>query len=171
MGIKDVIRLEADTVTEQPIRIPFEFKDLSSLPEGKKLGDSIVISPITVRTWFKLKPLLLQFDKTDIEKIMVREGQDVAPETPEIMSKYDVLVLDIICLGIHNKKSDPPAWFREVLKDNSTWQDIHVLLNAVLFRIGYNPFCKSIMTLKNMSPLDEREIIALSKNQESWTSQ
>lgn len=171
MGIKDVIRLEADTVTEQPVRIPFKFQDLSSLPEGKKLGDSIVISPITVRTWFKLKPLLLQLDKTDIEKIMVREGQDVDPETPEIMSKYDTLVLDIVCLGIHNKKSDPPAWFREVLKDNSTWQDIHVLLNAVLFRIGYNPFCKSIMTLKNMSPLDEGEIIALSKNQESWISQ
>lgn len=171
MGIKEIIRLEADSVTGKAIKIPFEFSDTSSVPPGKKMGDSIVISPVTVRTWFKLKPLLLQLEKADVEKIIVQEGKDVEPEAPEIMSKYDSLILDIVCLGIHNKKNDPPAWFREVLKDNCTWQDMHVLLNAILFRIGYNPFCKSIMTLKNVSPLDEREIIALSKNQESWTNQ
>ena len=87
------------------------------------------------------------------------------------MSKYDKLIMNIICIGIHNKKSDPPAWFRDVLSDNCTWEDTRILLNAILYRIGYNSFYKSIMTLKNMSPMTEAEIIAARKNMESWINQ
>ena len=73
------------------------------------------------------------------------------------MNKYDDVILSIVCIGLHNKKSDPSTWFRDTLKDNCTWEDLRILLNAILFRIGYNPFYKSIMTLKNMSPLSEAE--------------
>lgn len=171
MGVIQIVQFEADSVTEKPIRIPYEFSDKGSLPAGKDTGDCIVISPISVRTWFKLKPLLLQFDKEDLEKLIVKEGIDFDVRAPEIMAKYDTLIMDIVCLGIHNKKNDPPAWFREVLKDNSTWKDIHILLNAILFRIGYNPFCKSITLAKKVSPMTEAEIIALQKNQKSWRNQ
>ena len=30
----------------------------------------------------------------------------------ELMAKYDELIFEIVCLGIHNKKGDMPAWFR-----------------------------------------------------------
>lgn len=168
MGIKQIIALESDTVTEKTIRIPFEFTDLDSVPEGKHVDDSITITPLTVRTWFKLKPLLLAIDREDLEKITSPQNPSFDALLPGIMSKYDELIWEILAIGIHNKKSDPPAWFREVLKDNCTWEDTRVLLNAIFFRIGYNPFCKSIMTLKSMSPLSEAEIIAARKNQESW---
>lgn len=168
MGVKQIIQLESDSVTEQTIRIPFRFPDKSSLPEGKEIGDSIVISPITVRTWFKLKPLLLKIEKNDLDKIKAKGDYELDKEIPEIMSKYDTLLLDIVCIGIHNKRHDPPAWFKEVLKDNSTWQDIYILLNAILFRIGYNPFCKSITIVKNVSPMKEQEIIACQNNEKSW---
>lgn len=32
MGIKQIITLESDTVSEKTIRIPFEFTDLDSVP-------------------------------------------------------------------------------------------------------------------------------------------
>lgn len=168
MGIKQIIQLESDAVTERAIKIPFDFTDKSSFPAGKNPGDHIVISPVTVRTWFRLKPLLLKIEKADIDKLAVQDGRDFSEDLPEIISKYDEVIMDIICLGIHNKKTDPPLWFREVLKDNCTWEDIHILLNAILFRIGYNPFCKSITIVKRVSPLNEQEIIALEKNMESW---
>lgn len=170
MGVKQIIQFEADSVTEKSIRIPYEFPDKSSLPAGKEPGDCIVISPISVRTWFKLKPLLLQFEKEDLERLIVKEGRDFDVNAPEIMSKYDTLIMDIVCLGIHNKRNDPPLWFREVLKDNSTWKDIHILLNAILFRIGYSSFYKSITLAKKVSPMRETEIIAAQKNLESWQS-
>lgn len=166
--IKELIQLETDTVIEKPLKIPFDFDNKESLPKGKDPGDCIVISPITVRTWFKLKPLLLSIDNKDFDKLVAKEELLPDAELSEIIGKYDELLLDIICIGIHNKKSDPPAWFKEVLKDNCTWKDIYILLNAVLFRIGYNPFCKSITILKNVSPLTEAEIIAAQKNLESW---
>lgn len=166
--IKQFVQLETDTVTETPLKIPFDFSNKDSLPKGKDPGDCIVVSPITVRTWFKLKPLLLSIDKLDFDKVIAKEDPLPDAELTEIISKYDDLLIDILCIGIHNKKSDPPAWFKEVLKDNCTWMDIYILLNAILFRIGYNPFCKSITTVQSVSPMTEAEIIAAQKNAESW---
>lgn len=168
MGITHIVSLESDAVTEKAIRIPYEFTETQSVPPGKSAGDHIIITPITVRTWFKIKPLLLQIRQEDLNKMQSPDGQSFPTECPEIIHRYDDLLLDIVCLGIHNQKSDPPAWFREVLKDNSTWEDIAILLNAILFRLGYNPFYKSITMLKNVSPMTEAEIIAAQNNAASW---
>ncbi|QIK58808.1 hypothetical protein G7050_02695 [Dysgonomonas sp. HDW5A] len=168
MSVKQVIQLESSAVTGQPITIPFEFSDLSSLPAGKKVGDNIVIRPITVRTWFKLKPLLIQIDSEDTDKLTVKKDIEFDSSIEQLISKYDELLFDIVCIGIHNKKGDMPDWFKDVLKDNCTWNDIYILLNAILFRLNYNPFFNSITLCKNVSPLSEEEIIALQKNQKTW---
>ncbi len=172
MSVKFQIQLEADAVTESTVTIPFDFHDRSSLPPDQVLEDNIVINPITVRTYFKLKPLLLKIDKDDFNTV-VEMKDDIRPDSKlvEIMDRYDSLFMDIICIGLHNQKSNPPAWFREMLVDNCIWKDIYILLNAILYRIGYNPFCKSITTLRSVSPLTEAELIAAQKNLESWTSQ
>lgn len=168
MPIKHYLHIESDTVIERPIKIDFEFTDRDSIPPGKDPGNSIVISPITVRTWFKLKPLILSIDSVDLDKLIEKEERTPDAELIDIIAKYDSILLDILCIGIHNKKSDPPAWFRETLKDNCTWEDVYVLLNAILFRLGYNPFTNSITTLANVSPMTGQEIIAAQKNLESW---
>lgn len=170
MGIAHIISLESDAVTEKPVRIPYEFPDTHSVPEGKSPGDHIMITPITVRTWFKIKPLLMQIQQEDLERLLLPPGKPFSSIALETINKYDELLLDVICLGVHNQKSDPPAWFREVLKDNSTWEDIGILLNAILFRLGYHPFYKSITTLKNVSPMTEAEIIAAQNNAQSWSN-
>lgn len=171
MSVKFLFQLEADTIAEKAVRIPFDFPDKSSVPEGHKLDDVIVISPISTRTWFKLKPLILSIEKVDFELLVEMEDR-IVPDLDliEVMSKYDKLILDIICIGIHNKKSDPPEWFRDVLIDNSAWKDLYILLNAILYRVGYNPFYKSITILRSVSPLTEPELIAAQKNLKSWTS-
>lgn len=168
MSVKQVIQLESSTVTGQPITIPFEFSDLSSLPDGEHIGDSIVIQPITVRTWFRLKPLLLQIDSEDKDRMIVKEGIDYDWDIEQIIGKYDKLLFEIICIGLHNNKGDMPDWYKDVLKDNCTWNDIYILLNAILFRLNYNPFFNSITLLISVSPLSEEEIIALQKNQKTW---
>lgn len=171
MGVQQIIKLESDAVTDQPITIPYEFPDLSSLPEGKSVGDAIVITPVTVRTWFRLKPLLLEFAAEDLEKLIVRRGETLPPDMPQLMARYDRTVLDIVCLAIHNRPTEPPLWFRAVLVDNSTWEDLHILLNAVLYRLCYNPFINTITLLRVVSPLDEAEIIALQENNRTWMGQ
>ena len=168
MSIKQVLQLESESVSCQPVTIPFEFTRLESLPKGKTVGDSIVINPITVRTWFRIKPLLLYIDKEDGAVLVVGKDRGFSSRVAELMAKYDEIVFEIICLGIHNKKGDMPAWFREVLKDNCTWEDIYILLNAILYRIGCNPFSRTIIALEAVSPLSEAEIIALQRNSETW---
>lgn len=167
MSIQNILRIESDTITEQSVKIPFEFENKTSVPAGKDVGDCIVIRPITVRTWFKIRPFLLQIDKEDLNKIIVK-ADDINIDFSEVMARYDELIVDIVCLGIHNKPSDPPEWFKQVLIDNTTWEDIRILLNAILYRIGYYPFCKSITTLQSVSPIGELEMIAAQKNLESW---
>lgn len=159
--------MEAGTITDVPIKIPFEFKNRDSLPEGKDPGNCIVIRPITVGTWFRIRPLLLKIEKDDFKKMCVQQGE-VSKNLPELIDKYGDILLDIVCLGIHNKPSVAPVWFRQVLSENCTWEDIRILLNAIVYRIGYHPFCKSITTLANVSPLRETEIIAAQQNLTSW---
>nr|DAZ05538.1 MAG TPA: hypothetical protein [Caudoviricetes sp.] len=167
MSIKNLLRLESASITEQPVTIPFDFDNKDAIPAGKDVGNSIVIRPITVRTWFRLRPLLLEIDQEDLDKMIVK-ADEITCEFPALMNKYGELLIDIVCLGIHNKPTSPPDWFRQVLMDNSTWEDIRILLNAILFRIGYFPFCTSITMLRNVSPLGETEIIAARRNLQSW---
>lgn len=169
MGIKQIIRLESDAVTDRPITISYEFPNLSSLPDGKTVGNSIVITPVTVRTWFRIKPLLLEFASEDLEKLQ-GYGDKFSPDLARLMARYDNTVLDIVCFAIHNRPSEPPLWFRNVLMDNSTWEDLLILLNAVFLRLCYNPFINTITLLKVVSPLDEAEIIALQENNRTWTN-
>lgn len=168
MSVKQVLQIESNVVTDQPVKIPFEFTRLDLLPEGKKLGDSIVITPLTVRAWFRIKPLLLHIDKQDREILTANKETGFYNEIADLMAKYDEIIFEIVCLGIHNKRGNMPAWFREVLKNNCTWEDIYILLNAILFRIGCNPFSRTITALEAVSPLSEEELIALQKNNESW---
>lgn len=170
MSVKQAIRLESDAVTGRAIPIPFEFSDRSSFPKDKEIPKSIIIQPMTVRTWFKLKPLLISIDKEDVDRITAKKGVEFDSEIQDLISKYDELLFEIVCIGIHNKKNDMPEWFRNVLKDNCTWEDIYILLNAILFRIRSNPFFNSIILCNSVSPLDEREIIALQKNKETWNN-
>lgn len=168
MGVKQSLLLESSDSTSLPIEIPFDFINKESIPKGKTTGESIIITPITVRTWFKLKPLIIQIEKQDLDLLTVVNGKKFDSTVFEIMNKYDSLLFEIVYTGIHNKKGDMPGWFREVLKDNCTFEDLYILLNAILFRIGCSPFSNSITALKNVSPLGEEEIIALQKNKEKW---
>lgn len=168
MGVRQVLTLESDAVTDQPVSIPFDFTRKESIPEGKKVGDCIVITPITVRTWFRIKPLLLCFEGNDLDKFISRGDMPFDKEVADLMGKYDETIFEIICLGLYNKKGNMPDWFREVLRDNCSWQDMYILLNAILYRIGCNPFLSTIMALRAVSPVGEEEIIALQKNSETW---
>ena len=115
---------------------------------------------ISKNFWFR--------NKEDREVLIADKNKGFSNQVAELIAKYDELIFEIVCLGIHNKKGDMPAWFREVLKDNCTWEDIYILLNAVLYRIGCNPFSRTIIALEAVSPLSEVEIIALQKNSETW---
>lgn len=170
MSVKQVIKLESETVTGQPVKIPFEFSDRSSIPKDKDPGDSIVIKPITVRTWERLKPLLALIEQEDKDRIVALQDSVLNSDVESLMSKYDSVLFEIVCIGIHNKKGDMPGWFKEVLKDNCTWEDIYILLNAIFFRLLVNPFSNSITLCKNVSPISEAEIIALQKNSQTWLS-
>lgn len=168
MSVKQVIQLESNAVTGQTIRIPFEFTDLSSLPQGKEVGDYIIISPISVRTWFKIKPLLIQIEADDIHLLTVKPNTEFNHDIKNLICKYDDILFEIVCTGIYNKKEDMPDWYKDVLKDNCTWNDIYILLNAILFRLNHNPFSNSIILCKSVSPLSEEEIIALQDNSKTW---
>lgn len=168
MSVRQVLRIEGDVVTDRPVTIPFDF-DPATIPTGKTAGDSIVITPIKVRTWDRLKPLLISIDKKDREALAVNKDVVFNDALAGIMAKYDDILFEMVCIGIHNKSGDMPAWFREVLRQNCTWEDIYILLNAILFRIGCNPFSRTIIALEAVSPLGEEEMIALQRNHETWT--
>lgn len=38
--------------------------------------------------------------------------------------------------------------------DNSTWEDIRILVNAIIYRIGFFPFCNSITDSSERESMD-----------------
>lgn len=169
MSISNFLHLEADAITENPVSIPFSYTVRENIPEGIDPGNEIVITPVTVRTWFRLKPLIMDIEPEDYTKLIQRQRSIIPDiELINLIGKYDKTLLEIIFLGIHNKPGQLPEWHKQALIDNCNWQDIFILANAVLFRIGQQSFCKSITTLRNVSPLTEQEIIAAQNNLESW---
>lgn len=168
MSVQQALAIEAQVSVGEPVRIPFDFTDQSSVPEGKTPGTSIVLRPITVRTWFRLKPLLAKIEQEDLDALCANEGDKFDGKKAQIIIKYSDILFEILCIGIHNRQGDMPQWFRKVLMDNCTWGDVYVLLNGILFRVMAQPFINSITLAKSVSPLGEEEIIALRKNKTSW---
>lgn len=161
--LRTLLQMQADAITEKPISFPISLDDDSMVPKGKKV-DKITIKPIKTRTVSQLTPLLLQLDKEELNKITANKDKDFNPESVEVFQKYHDLIMQIICIGIHNSKGSPPEWFRELLEANFTWNDLHIFLNAILFRMGNQSFHNSIILTSRMSPMDDRGMIALQKN-------
>lgn len=104
MSVKQVLQLESESVSCQPVTIPFEFTRLESLPEGKTVGDSIAITPITVRTWFRIKPLLLYIDKEDRDVLIADKNKGFSNQVAELIAKYDDLFLKSYALAFIIRK-------------------------------------------------------------------
>lgn len=165
------MHLEADAISETPVIIPFKWDNKTDIPNECKLDEFITIKPLTVETWFRIKPFLLEIDKEDFSKL-IQNKNEIIPDNELIglFAKYDSIIMQIVFLGIHNNSGNMPEWKRQALLSNCNWQDIHILLNAILFRIGKKSFYKSITTLRNVSPWTEQELIASQQNLESWST-
>lgn len=92
MSIKNLFQQESESVTDQAVKIPFEFTNRDSIPKGKDPGNCIVIKPVTVRTWFRIRPFLLEVEKEDLDKMIVKDGE-LNADFPELMNKYGGLLL------------------------------------------------------------------------------
>jgi hypothetical protein len=167
-AIVKILEAQADMATQRPVKIPFKADDESMVPKGVDMS-VIIVSPLKVGTVFRIKSLLAKIPKEDIDAFASNSERSFDPSAPELFEKYATTIFEALVLAIHNKKTDPPAWMREFLQENCTWADVHVILNAVLFRLGNRPFSTSTTTLmKAVGPIEEKEMIAFSTNLQSW---
>jgi len=136
------------------------------LPRGVKISH-ITINLIKVGTVMRITPLCAEIKKEEFEKISANKDIPFHPDAPALIEKNASIIIKIICLGIHNKKGKYPGYMEAFLKQNLTFNDLHALLNAVLFRMGTLSFTKSTTDLMKVG-LKSTEIIAMQKNLESW---
>ena len=161
--IRGLIGAQSAAITEHPVSFPVELEDITMLPKGKEIK-AITIKPIKVRTVAQLMPLLVSIESEDLKKISTSKERAFDPEAVQLFQKYHKTILEVLCVGIHNKAGDYPAWFRQMIEANFTWQELHVFLNAILYRMGSQSFQNSIILSNRMSPMEDKGIIAMSKN-------
>lgn len=166
--ISKLLNLQTEILTELPAEFDFEARDTSMLPDGVTLN-KILIYPLTAGTVFRITSIITQIDQEDLDGITVNKDRDYNEKAPELFGKYGDIILDAIALAIHNKKEPPPQYLKEFLQENCTWKDLHVLLNAILYRMGTLAFISSTTDMKKVG-LKAEEIIALQKNLNSWNS-
>jgi len=189
-----LLELQADSIADVPLLVPFEVTDRSMLPddfpletkenEPKKIKKfsrqwvkkvvtgvdpspveyttQIVIEPQKAGTVFRLIPLIAKIKQEDMEKVTVNTERDFDEAAPALIGKYGDIIIQAICLGIHNRKGPYPEYMPEFLRENCTWKDLHFFLNSILFRMGTIAFTKSTTMLMKVGPGAE-ETIALQK--------
>lgn len=161
-----LLQLQANQITSVPAEFTFSAEHTDMLPEGVKI-DKIIIYPLKVGTVQRLMPLAASISLADLKKITVNEKTTFHPKAPEIFAKYGDIILEIICIGIHNRQDKYPDYLKEFLRANCTWEDLHIFLNAILFRSGTLSFIASTTDLTKVG-LKDMEIIAMTQNLESW---
>lgn len=164
--VAKLLKLQSNLITGSPAKFPINADDISMLPKGMKM-DHIIIYPLKVGTVMRITPLCADIKPEDFEKITSSKDQAFHPNAPELIEKYSNVIITIICHGIHNKKGKYPGYLERFLEMNFTFQDLHVLLNAVLFRMGTISFLDSTTELQKVGP-GSVEIIAMQKNLSSW---
>lgn len=164
--IISLLQLQANQITSVPAEFDFTGEDVSMLPEGVKI-EKVVIYPQKVGTVQRIMVISAAISTADLKKITVNAKAAFHPKAPEVFAKYGDLILEIICLGIHNKQSKYPDYLKEFLKANCTWEDLHIFLNAILFRCGTLSFTASTTDLTKVG-LKSMEIIAMQENMKSW---
>jgi hypothetical protein len=165
--LQKILELQAESITDLPFEVPFEVTDDSMLPDGVTI-DKIRITPLKVGTVLRITPLLGKIKTHDLEKISVNRDRDFDESAPELFDKYSDLIIEVICIGIHNRKSSYPDYMPGFLKENCLWKDLHMLLNAILYRMGTLAFIDSTTALMKVGP-GAAETIALQRNLESWS--
>jgi len=159
---------QSNLITSTPAVFPFKADDISMLPQGVVI-DNITISPIKVGTAQRIAQISSEISEDDFKKVIVNQKTAFHPKAPELFSKYTDSILEIICLGINNRKDVYPPYLKEFLKANCRWEDLHLLLNAILFRMGTMSFINSTTSLKRVGLQSSVEIIAMLENLQSWT--
>ena len=172
--LQRLLEIQAETITDHPHRIPFVINDSSMLPEDfpvTKKDDQtfteLVIIPAKVGTFLRIYPLIAKIEKEDLEKITVSPERAFDVNAPEIMLKYTEVIIEIICIGLHNRRGEYPEYMPEFIKENCAFRDLHVILNAILFRLGTMAFTDSTTMLMKVGPGAEG-MIALQENLTSW---
>jgi len=158
-----LLSLESELVTEMPAIIPFTTDNRSMLPEDVTI-DQIKIYPLKVATVARITPLLAEISTSDLTKITVNRKRAFHPAAPKVFERYAEKIIEVVCLGIHNKSGPYPEYMPEFLKANCTWKDLHVILNAIMFRIGTLDFLESTTQLKKVGLITGTELIAMQKN-------
>jgi hypothetical protein len=162
-----LLKLQSDLITGAPAKFPVTVEDSSMLPNGVKI-EQITIYPLKVGTVMRISPLCREIPEKDLEKLSASKDVAFHPEAPALMEKYSGVIVKIICHGIHNKKGKYPGYMERFLQMNFTFQDLHVLLNAVLFRMGTISFTDSTIATQKMG-LESMEIIAMQQNLKTWS--
>jgi len=172
--LQEILKLQAESVADLPLSIPFEVTDSSMLPEdfplegeGEIKSTTLSIGLMKVGTVLRIHPLIGKIHVKDLEKISVTPERPFDESAPEVMGRYTETIVEIICTGLHNKKGEYPDYMPEFIKENCAWRDMHILLNAITFRMGTLAFTNSTTMLMKVGPGAE-EMIALQKNLKSW---
>ena len=134
--------------------------------EGKNITE-LMVYPAKVATFLQIHNLIAKVDKEDLDKIVVSQERAYDAEAPDIMAKYEGVIIDIICHGLHNRRGPYPAYMPEFIRANCTWRDLHVILNSILSRLGQMAFIESTTALTRVGP-GAAEMIALQKNLQTW---
>lgn len=165
-----LIQEEAEFIRSAPwvqeVEINAETLPKEHRPEGNKMF--LKIYPQKVISSIKINALISQIKIEDREVLIANESRDMDPSFPDLFNKYNSLIISIICQGYHNAAGDPPSWLRNFFIQNFTWNELYIILNAIIYRLGNLAFIESTDLIQRTGP-QTKEIIALAENLRTWT--
>lgn len=113
----------------------------------------LVITGVTLGTLARIS--------TKVNKMMVKSDKGWPDRAFHFIEANTKQLIDVVALGIHNKKGDPPKWLYDVLENNFSVDELKQLFDRIYRRLdltGFFHIMGSVRTLDVLSDTPETEV-------------
>ncbi|MBO9660274.1 MAG: hypothetical protein J7527_15750 [Chitinophagaceae bacterium] len=149
--MEEIIKNVSDTITDKTVTISVDIKPNSAfhaflqrlkvMPSkrlfrvnGLRWGSLLRISAITANMKETLNDLL-----NDAQGKIITYGPDV---------------VDVVAIGLHNKKSNPPESLKQFILDNMTAAEITDVMSVILNKMNVAGFISTIVLIKGLNVME-----------------
>jgi hypothetical protein len=154
----DVLKRVSETLTAEPVTVTVDIKPYRFwhkwFPPKKK---TFHVSQITTGNLFRISKLIAGIDKKLFEG-----DSSLFEKNIEAMSKYMDDVIQVIAIGIHNKKYPPPKSLIDLIRDNFTAKDLMTVMAVVIKQMDVSSFMITITSIRATSILERPGVNAKS---------
>jgi hypothetical protein len=165
MDALETLSKVSNAITEEPVKIEVEVEPQNWLhawlQKGKWSGKFfpktkvLFMHPIRMGSLIRISRLVLTIDKSVLNQLKgLKNNFENTAFSHEIITNHGETLIQVVAMAIHNRKSDPPKWLVEMIRNQFAPKALLEVLMAVLRMMDTQNFTLSIISIRGLNILE-----------------